>query len=201
MSLTLKIGPMAAGKTNILMANARSTAAIGLRVLFVNSSLDDRHSFTHDDLNRTFTKGSDNDVKSNVKNLDYISTSKLSDISDDTYKIYNTIIINEGQFFSDLYDHVKIIVNVFCKEVIVGGLSGDYNRKNFGQIHLLIPEANEIKLMNDAKCVLCGMDGKSITAPFTLKKPSELTESQVDIGGLEKYIPVCRMHHNMHNSY
>ena len=45
---------------------------------------------------------------------------------------YDVFLINEGQFFEDLYDCVDSIVNKKKKKVYVCGLDGDYKRKKFG---------------------------------------------------------------------
>ena len=44
------------------------------------------------------------------------------------------ILINEGQFFNDLYDWVKDMCDNYNKQIYVCGLDGDFRRKNFGQI-------------------------------------------------------------------
>ena len=44
---------------------------------------------------------------------------------------YDVILINEGQFFKDLYKFVDYIVNSLHKKVYVCGLDGDFKRKNW----------------------------------------------------------------------
>ena len=45
----------------------------------------------------------------------------------DTYDVF---LINEGQFFEDLYDIVNILVNMHKKRVYVCGLDGDFKEEN-----------------------------------------------------------------------
>jgi thymidine kinase len=61
---------------------------------------------------------------------------------------YDTILINEGQFFGDLYENVLKFVEIFDKEVFIFGLDGDFLRKKFGTILDLIPYANKCHKIN-----------------------------------------------------
>ena len=45
---------------------------------------------------------------------------------------YQVILINEGQFFEDLYKFTDYLVNNHNKKVYVCGLDGDFQRKKFG---------------------------------------------------------------------
>ena len=93
-------------------------------------------------------------------------------------------IINEGQFFADLYDVVRLLVTKHNKKVYVCGLDGDFKMGEFGEIIKLIPLCDEYEKLF-AKCNKCG--GK---ASFT-KRLSDDKEQTV-IGGSDMYIPVCR---------
>ena len=42
------------------------------------------------------------------------------------------ILINEGQFFEDLFDWVIMMVEIYKKDVYVCGLDGDFKRNEFG---------------------------------------------------------------------
>ena len=115
---------------------------------------------------------------------------KLKDvINKEVIKEYDVIIINEGQFFSDLYDVVKTLINKYNKTVYVGGLDGDYKMERFGDLLDLIPLCNEVEKLS-AVCGIC--KGR---ASFT-KRIGNTDDEQVIIGGSETYIPVCRNCHN-----
>ena len=43
---------------------------------------------------------------------------------------YDVILINEGQFFEDLYSFVDYLVNKNGKRVFVCGLDGDFREKS-----------------------------------------------------------------------
>lgn len=74
--------------------------------------------------------------------------------------------------------------------VYAAGLDGDANRVNFGQLHQLIPLADTYMKLKITRCQICAKDKKHEYALFThcFKKNGE----QTNIGGSDKYIPVCR---------
>ena len=73
------------------------------------------------------------------------------------------------------------------KIVIVSALDGTYQKKAFGRILELIPLSESVIKLN-AVCMICNED-----ASFS-KKIIETTnlETDIDIGGAEKYIACCR---------
>ena len=77
------------------------------------------------------------------------------------------------------------------KHVVVCGLDGDINRNIFGEIIKLIPICDSLIKLH-AYCNKCN-DGT--LAPFTKKINNDI--SLIDIGGSDKYIPVCRYHFNL----
>ena len=63
------------------------------------------------------------------------------------YKAGTIILINEAQFFSDLFESVLQMVEKYCFHVALYGLDGDFERKPFGKLLDLIPFCdNVIKL-------------------------------------------------------
>jgi len=114
---------------------------------------------------------------------------KLSDIESEYSKqLYNShvILINEGQFFDDLYDWVVEMVEYHNKKIYVCGLDGDSNRKKFGQMLDLVPMSDKVTKLKSL-CVICKNGTK---APFTLRTTS--SDEQILIGSEETYKPVCR---------
>lgn len=71
------------------------------------------------------------------------------------------------------------------KIVIVAALDATFERKPFGNILELVPLAENIRKLS-AICLNCSQD-----AYFTFKH-SNLTGEVNDIGGIDKYVPVCR---------
>ena len=176
--LELIIGNMFSGKSSELIRRINREKAINKKILVINYSQDNRYSTdsvaTHDN--------------TSVKCL---KVSNLIDIPEDTILKYDSFFIDEGQFFTDLYLNVVSLVETYKKHVVVSGLDGDSNREVFGQLISLIPICDTVDKLR-AYCVKCN-DGTY--APFT-RKINGSNSQLVDIGGIDKYIPVCRFHFN-----
>ena len=106
----------------------------------------------------------------------------------------NTIFIDEGQFFDDLVNIVRILVENYKINVVVSGLDGDSNRNKFGHILDLIPLSNTCTKIN-ASCIMC-LDGTP--APFSFRKTNE--NEQILIGAGDSYMSLCRKHY-LENSF
>lgn len=181
MSLELLIGPMWASKSTELIKRIKLYKVINKKLLVINHTLDKRYKknktdpveyiCTHDNVPYPAIM---------CDNLETI----LPLIKKENYEI---VLIDEAQFFDDLYKIVNILVDKLHKTVIVAGLSGDINKVPIGQILLLIPNADIITQLS-ALCIKCS-DGT--LAHFTKKK----VKSVEFIGGKELYEPVCRKHH------
>ena len=189
MSLHIIIGPMFAGKSTYLINTIQSLLdnSISIKdkkqtlesILIINHSSDKRYSSkseicTHDN-----------------KKMSSLSLNKLEEVFTNTEisidnKIY--IIIDEGQFFNDLYESVKILLIKYKKKIYIGGLDGDYKQEQFHTSRLfdLIPYATTITKLT-AKCVEC-----NDIAPFT-KRIVNYGE-QILVGGADSYKPVCLNH-------
>lgn len=179
MSLKLYIGPMFSGKTSKIMEIYYKYIKTDMNVMVINHSFDVRYS---------------NTMLSN-HNKEMIPcrwTDSLSNILCEEITNVDVILINEGQFFSDLYKCVKKWVEIEGKKVYVCGLDGDSNRKKFGEILDIIPIADKVVKLN-ALCSLCKNGTK---AAFTLRLTQET--SQILIGS-DCYKPVCRNCYNFHN--
>ena len=97
------------------------------------------------------------------------------------------ILINEGQFFPDLYTWVKTMVNTYNKHIYIAGLNGDFEKKGFTNILSLVPECDSIIKLN-AICSICSKD-----AIFTHRKTS--SKEQIIVNS-EIYQPLCRNCYN-----
>ena len=92
--------------------------------------------------------------------------------------------IDEGQFFPDVVEFADRVANL-RKVVLVAGLDGTFERKNFNRILELIPMAEIVNKLK-AVCMGCGED-----AAFTKRLASDDKRIEV-IGGAEKYMACCR---------
>lgn len=180
MSLEVILGCMYSGKSTELIRRIRKHQAIKTKVLVVNHLNDNRYSTC----NTTDTHSGDS-----VKAIKLTNIEDVSKYLDDC----SVIAIDEAQFFKGLYDMVVHLVEELGKHVIVAGLSGDYKRKLFGEVYLLIPMADKL-MLSVAYCSIC-KDGTSAT--FTRKIKGGTGQDVIDVGSTDKYITVCRQHYNM----
>ena len=196
--LHLVMGPMFSSKTSEIIRLVEKYTALDIPTFVVNHSLDTRfHSdgcdpkkkcgiFTHDG-----------------KWCEGIQTSYLHEVfTIPAYKAAKVVCIDEANFFVNLRQYVQYMVERDHKVVYVAGLSGTFDRQEFGQLSQLIPIADSIKMLQSI-CVDC-QDGKT-PAIFTKLRiqnkepndtdhPVQLKSADIQIGGKEKYKPVCRQH-------
>ena len=179
MSLELIIGPMFSGKSTTILRRVKRAEVIGINKFIVTSVTDTRYS------------ANTNLVKTHDKQI--VDAVALQDIKEITrfaaFCGAKLIIIEEAQFFSGLYDMVKLLVETYKRDVIVVGLDGDSERKPFGEILELIPLADTITKLT-ALCKRCG-DGTP--ALFTYCKSPKST--QVCVGDADTYEALCRKHY------
>lgn len=168
--------------TSELLTRLSRDAAIGKNVLYINHSFDTRSEELFSTHNKLFNK------KIMLKNVTVCKYNILPPLTE--IMIYDTIGIDEANFFSDL-SIVKEYVDMCHKRVIVCGLVGDSNRSKFGHLIDLIPIADSYDHLT-AYCSMCGK--KSIKAIFTHRIITTATD-QICVGGEDKYIAVCRRHY------
>ena len=124
-----------------------------------------------------------NDI-SNVISND-ISKEKLTGKYVDKFLESKVILINEGQFFTDIVEWVKIAVDVYHKKVYICGLDGDYERKSFNGDWLnLIPYCDKVKKLH-SYCSNC----KNKPAIFSHRLIHETAQKVI---GADCYVPLCR---------
>ena len=103
----------------------------------------------------------------------------------ETIERADTILINEGQFFTDIEEEVKQLVEISNKRVYICGLDGDFERKPLGSLLQLVPFSdNIIKLKS-----LCSLCRDGTPGVFSFRTTNE--KNQVVIGS-SNYIPLCR---------
>ena len=97
----------------------------------------------------------------------------------------DVILINEGQFFPDLFECVIELVEKYNKKVYVSALDGDFKREKFGGILDLIPYCDQFTKLNS----LCSQCKNGRKALFSHRVTTE--SAQIVIGS-DNYIPLCR---------
>jgi thymidine kinase len=166
------LGCMYSGKSTELLRRCHRYKAIGHNILLINHTYDSR---TGDSI-MTHRKETDDAVK--TKNL-------LDIIETEAFKDSNVVGIDEGQFFEDLLDFVKLIERS-NKIIIISGLDGDSNRKPFGQILNCIPYCDEVTKLNAMDMV--DKDG----TPGIFTKRITSNQDQILVGSTEYFIAVSR---------
>ena len=182
-NLDIIIGPMFAGKSCELIRRIRLLKVLKKEYIVVKPKIDNRYD-NHFDSNMIVSHNFD---KERCVVLDKMS--QIYSTSTDLKNI-DTIFIDEGQFFEDLVEVVKKLVEDYHINVVVTGLDGDSNRNKFGHILDLIPFCNTCTKIN-AACIMC-LDGTP--APFSYRTtPYNL--NQIFIGAGDSYMSLCRKHY------
>lgn len=182
--LHLKMGSMYAEKTTELIRQLLREKASGLAVVYVNYDEDNRNPH---DVYSTHNPVLEKNI-SGTGVIKMYSAHRLADVWQAMLS-YDVIGIDEGQFFSDLYEKVLELVEVQGKIVYVAGLDSDKNREQFGQLIELIPIADSYEKLY-ARCMHCAKNGVRTNAIHThCKVPS--TE-QRRIGAMDLYEALCR---------
>jgi thymidine kinase len=183
--LEIIIGPMFSGKTSRLIDVYNKYKVCDIPVLVVNYSEDTRYETdVTDATDATNTNGNQlRKMYTHDQNaVECTSCTKLSDLlnSDSLAKEFMdpqspaAILINEGQFFTDLYETVNDLIHLHNKHVYVCGLDGDYKRNKFGQILDLIPLCDSIYKIS-AICVQCKNGNPGIFSHKYVHKESNTT--------------------------
>lgn len=179
--LKIVTGCMFSGKTSYIIRECKKWQSIGKQVLMINYALDRRYS------------DQDKVVSHDKYSIDCMMIDNFSPKLTEKIKVYDVILINEGQFFADLRVNVQHWCDEMKKIVVVSGLDGDFMRGKFGEILDLIPDCDDhIKLK--AYCSMC-KDGTDAVFTWKVKDRPSDCNVVVDIG-VDKYVPLCRKHYN-----
>ena len=183
-TLEIITGPMFAGKTTELIRRQHRLNTIGRRILLVNHQSNTRHDATGQSIvshDATRAQGSPVVV---VRLLDSVRT-RASYRS--LYHSAQIIMVDEAQFFEDLYGTVLQMVERDGKHVVLSGLMADAQRNLFGDVHQLVHHADSFTLLR-ALCKQCG-DG---TPGIYTRKLRNVAQT---IGGADLYETLCRQHY------
>ena len=133
--LTIVVGPMYSGKTSYILDSVSKYKEDNLDYLVFNHYLDTRYN-----INKV--------TNHNKVSINSLSIKNISDILDiENLGTYKHILIDESQFFNDLYESILKIskeypnLNITCV-----GLDGDYKQEPFndGQLLKLIPKSDNL---------------------------------------------------------
>jgi len=177
--LTVILGCMFAQKTTELLRYIRRHRSIGYDVLIVNSKKDTRYGdnciSSHDE------KQEQAIMAESLKEVDQLVRSGE----------YQVIVVDEGQFFSDLFEYVTAWADECSVHIVVAGLDGTFTRAPFGDMLRLIPHAEDV-LRLSALCSQCKDGTKAI---YSKRVVSDSMNGVIHVGSSESYQPVCRKHY------
>jgi len=175
--LEIIMGCMFSGKSTEIIKVINKYKILNKNIMTITHSIDTRYDkdaniVTHDKIMHKCINSETLLALNNTKN----------------YNDADVVLIEEAQFFPDLYKFVVDGVNKDRKTMIVAGLDGDYKQEAFGDILKLIPHAEKITKL-DALCLKCN-DG----TPATFTKRIVSSDKQTLVGSTDSYIAVCRQH-------
>ena len=183
--IELVIGCMYSGKSTELQRQVKRFNSIHKKVMVIKHNSDTRY-----DSGQYLSTHDGTKIKCiGLDNLNFIRTKDQKEIYD-VFENADVVVIEEGQFFPNLFENIVYATDICHKHCIIGGLNGDFQRNPFGDIIRLVPHADNI-LKLSALCVLCN----HVTDAHFSKRITESIE-QVLVGSGEHYIPVCRKHYN-----
>ena len=184
--LEIFLGPMFSGKTTKLIDLYKKYTYCNMKVCVINHSLDTRYDkvqmSTHDGILVPCIFITDILPVYNYKSLD----EPIDNVGEHHLLLQNAdvILINEGQFFDDLYVSVLEMLKD-NKKIYVSGLDGDFQQNKFGSLLDLIPHCDKVTKLNS----LCGICKDGTSAIFSKRITSDTDQTLV---GVDNYIPVCR---------
>ena len=188
-SLELISGPMFSGKTSEILRRLLIDAEIGFRVVYINHKIDTRSTgpfSTHNPLYKERLSGR--------TNIQFMGSDRLTGLQESVLK-YDVIGIDEAQFFPDLAKVIPHWVDIHHKKVIVAGLTGDFQRKKFGQLLDLEPMSDRYTKLK-SYCQPCARSKRRKITDALFTHRIVASEATVQVGGAESYIPVCRECYN-----
>ena len=171
--IELILGPMFSGKSTRLIELMRKYVYKAKKTIMVKFYADQRYTEKSEVVTHDLIK------------YDSINCKILRD-SFDTFKNYDVIGIDEGQFFADLVEVCEELA-LMGKIVLIAALNGDFRMEPFPVIQRIIAKADKIKLLK-AYCFNCHKDAK-----FSLRIVQ--SNETVLIGAGEAYKPACRECH------
>ena len=186
--LDIILGPMFSGKTTKLLEIMDTLDNKGIKYMTIKPNIDNRYN--EEDKNNYIVSHNlikrECNVISDLKTL-YQDLKNNNSKCDDNLEQIQYVLIDEAQFFNNLYNFTLLCLEKLRINVIVTGLDGDFKRQPMGEILNLIPIANKIIKLS-SKCDVCKEE-----AIFTHRLVND--SKQFLIGGSDKYIPLCRNHY------
>lgn len=181
MSLSLIVGPMFSGKSTRLIQYIRSFRTLEYSICIIKPSIDTR--YTEKNELCTHNKEKESCIVLPTDCLESVFQLNM-------YQEASIIMIEEGQFFKELYNVILHMIDVDKKTVYVSALNGDSQRQLFGEVYKLLPLCHSIEWLS-ALCKSC-KDG----TPGIYSKKKVYNSDQIQVAGSDVYEAVCSKHYH-----
>lgn len=185
--LELWTGPMYSGKTSKLLELYKQFTFCSILTCVINYEEDNRypisdtHLSSHDKIMIPCVK-----TKTMAEFADIVGNPQLIQGKyAEKFIASKVILINEGQFFPDIVEWVRMAVDVYNKKVYICGLDGDFERKSFtGNWLDLIRFCDKVYKLHSF-CNKC----KRKPAIFSHRIVFDVAQKVI---GADNYVPLCR---------
>lgn len=175
-------GPMFCGKTDELLRRLRRAIIAKQKIQVFKPGFDIRYS------NEKVTSHAGNEYDA----FPIENTSEIPAILRDDVTL---VAIDEAQFFEkEIISVVQGLVDQGIR-VIVGGLDMDFRGEPFGQMPILLAQAEVVDKLQ-AICMVCGEDATR-TQRLVDGEPAYYEDPIIIVGASEMYEARCRIHHQV----
>ena len=175
-------GPMFCGKTDELLRRLRRAIIAKQKIQVFKPGFDIRYS------SEKVTSHAGNEYNAYpVENISEVPTLLLDDVT--------LVAIDEAQFFGEqIIDVIQALVDKGIR-VIVGGLDMDFRGEPFGQMPVLLAQAEFVDKLH-AICMVCGEEATR-TQRLVDGNPAYYDDPIIIVGASEMYEARCRIHHQV----
>ena len=175
-------GPMFCGKTDELLRRLRRAIIAKQKIQVFKPGFDIRYS------NEKVTSHAGNEYDAfPIENTSEIPALLRDDVT--------LVAIDEAQFFEkEIISVVQGLVDQGIR-VIVGGLDMDFRGEPFGQMPILLAQAEVVDKLQ-AICMVCGEDATR-TQRLVDGEPAYYEDPIIIVGASEMYEARCRIHHRV----
>jgi len=175
-------GPMFCGKTDELLRRLRRAIIAKQKIQVFKPGFDVRYS------SEKVTSHAGNEYNAiPVENITEVQTLLLDDVT--------LVAIDEAQFFGEeIIDVIQALVDKGIR-VIVAGLDMDFRGEPFGQMPVLLAQAEVVDKLH-AICMVCGEEATR-TQRLVDDNPAYYDDPIIIVGASEMYEARCRIHHQV----
>jgi len=175
-------GPMFCGKTDEMLRRLRRAIIAKQKIQVFKPGFDVRYS------SEKVTSHAGNEYDAfPVENISEIPTFLLDEVT--------LVAIDEAQFFGE--EIIPVVQDLVEKgiRVIVGGLDMDFRGLPFGQMPMLLAQAEVVDKLQ-AICMVCGEEATR-TQRLVDGEPAYFDDPIIIVGASEMYEARCRIHHQV----